>query len=86
MVLKYLLIENAFVSLLGIAIGIAAGIVFAYLLFTQVFGFGDQPFVVPWSELLVIAAIAYAAGLLSTFPPSRKASRMPPAEALRIVD
>ena len=86
MVLRYLLIENSFVSLLGILLGIALGITFSYVLFLGFFRAGGAPFVVPWYDLGAIGFIAYASGLLSTLPPSRKASRMPPAEALRMVE
>ncbi len=86
MVLKYLLIENSFVSLLGIGIGMALGIVYAYYMFLTFLRGSQSPIVIPWLDLAAIALVAYVAGLLATVPPSRKAARLPPAEALRTVE
>ena len=38
---------------------------------------------VPWSALLVVFFVGYAAALLTTFMPARQASKVYPAEALR---
>jgi putative ABC transport system permease protein len=37
----------------------------------------------PWSALLVVVVAGYAASLLTTYLPARRASRVYPAEALR---
>lgn len=86
MILNVFMIETAFVSLLGIALGLVMGLGLSYRLW-QWGGFQETaPFVIPWLEVLVIVGIAFAATLLSTLQPSRKAARLAPAEALRRID
>ena len=86
MVLNYLLIENSFVSVVGIAFGMLLGIAYAYYTFRQFSQLGSVPFTVAWSELVVIGIVAYSAGLVATVPPARRAARLPPAEALRLFE
>jgi ABC-type lipoprotein release transport system permease subunit len=38
---------------------------------------------VPWSALALVVIAGYAASLLTTYMPARRASRVYPAEALR---
>ena len=38
---------------------------------------------VPWSALLLVIVVGYAASLLTTYLPARSASKVYPAEALR---
>jgi putative ABC transport system permease protein len=85
MVLKALLIELSFVAVLGILLGLVLGIALSYSLFTRMSIFQDAEFLVPWVDLLLILVLSLVASLLATLQPSRKASRMPPAEALRQV-
>jgi ABC-type lipoprotein release transport system permease subunit len=40
-------------------------------------------FGVPWLKLLGIVALAFGVAILSAIPPSLKAARVAPAEALR---
>ena len=39
--------------------------------------------VVPWADLVLIFVVVYAVALLATLAPAIRASRVPPAEALR---
>jgi ABC-type lipoprotein release transport system permease subunit len=39
--------------------------------------------VVPWGDLILIFLVVYAVALLATLAPVIRASRIPPAEALR---
>ena len=78
------LMESSFVALLGIATGIALGFGLSGNILEQMAG--DMPGVtyqVPWTMIGLVAAIAYAASLLTTFLPTRQASKVYPAEALR---
>jgi putative ABC transport system permease protein len=78
------LMESSFVALLGIATGIALGFGLSGNILEQMAG--DMPGVtyqVPWTMIGLVAAIAYAASLLTTFLPARQASKVYPAEALR---
>lgn len=86
MVLNTFLLETSFVSLLGIVLGVVMGLALS----RQLYDWGDfsksAPFVIPWFDILAIVGVAFAVTLVSTLPPSRRASRLAPAEALRRVD
>lgn len=82
MVLRSFLFELSFIALTGIGMGIVLGVLLTYNLFLEFFE-GDAPFVVPWVQLAAFGAIAFGASVLATASPAIRASRMPPAEALR---
>ncbi len=86
MVLGAFLLENTFVALLGMGIGVVLGIGLAFRLRGQIEFLAHGDFVIPWTSLLLILGVAYGASLLATFSPARRAARMPPAEALRIAE
>jgi ABC-type lipoprotein release transport system permease subunit len=46
----------------------------------------QYPYVVPWSEILVLLGIAYVVALLATAAPIRRSARIPPAEAVRYAE
>jgi putative ABC transport system permease protein len=86
MVLEVFLLETSFVSLLGIALGVVLGLMLSWRLY-EWGGFAENsPFVIPWGEILFLTLVAFVITLASTLPPSRKASKLAPAEALRKVD
>jgi len=86
MVLSTFMIETSFVSLLGIFLGLVLGLSLSYQMW-EWGGFKESaPFVIPWWEIALIVSIAFGITLLSTTPPSRRAARLAPAEALRRVD
>lgn len=77
-------LESSLIAWLGIAIGVAAGIVLA----RNVIGLlaGDNPeiaFGVPWLQLALLALAAYGATLLMTIVPALRAARVHPSQALR---
>jgi putative ABC transport system permease protein len=79
------LMESSFVTLLGIASGIGLGLLLAQQL-VQTDDFvpgGVDSFYIPWVQIGVIGSLAFAASLLMTLIPSRQASGVPIAEALR---
>jgi putative ABC transport system permease protein len=81
MILAVFVLENSYIALLGILIGILLGIDVGY-------AFAVSPnsglnFVVPWQQILEIVALAYGLSMLATVSSARRASRIPPAEALR---
>src|SRR2546429_2008935 len=84
MVLAAFLLENSYVALLGILIGIVLGIDLGYAIATSP-GSGLS-FVVPWVSLLEIIAFSYGLAVLATLSSSRRAARIPPAEALRYTE
>lgn len=86
MILKTFLIETSFVSLLGIGIGVVLGLALSYRLWDWGGFAKNAAFVIPWGELLLLVLVAFAITLAATLPPSRGASKLAPAEALRRVD
>jgi putative ABC transport system permease protein len=84
MVLAAFLVENSYVALLGILIGVLLGVDLAY-------AFTSQPnsglsFVIPWTQIIEISVASYALAMLSVLGSARKASKIPPAEALRYTE
>jgi putative ABC transport system permease protein len=78
------LIETGFVVGLGSITGTVLGIVLAHNMFTSDdVGSSDASFMVPWSLIVVILGSTLVAALAMTWLPSRQASRIAPAEALR---
>jgi putative ABC transport system permease protein len=78
------LIESSFIALLGIGGGVVLGLGFSGTLIDNIReGFPGMEYRVPWSALLVVVVAGYAASLLTTYLPARRASRVYPAEALR---
>jgi putative ABC transport system permease protein len=79
-----LLLETSFIAVLGIASGLALALLLSFnLLNSDYFGNIDMGFVVPWWQILLIAAFAYGASFLMTIIPSRQAAGITIAEALR---
>jgi len=86
MIAKSFLIETSFVIILGIVIGVVLGIATGWQMFNEEYADTGAEFVIPWTSLIVISVIAYVATLIFTFYPSIKASKIPPAEALRYIE
>ena len=82
MVLRMFLLEIALIAVLGVGIGMGLGIVFAYKVYLVYFA-GIITFSVPWVNLGIIVGIASVAAVACTAQPAIRASRIPPAEALR---
>ena len=86
MILNVFLLETSFVALLGIVMGVVLGLLLSYRLFDWG-GFSEiSEFVIPWGEVLLVLLIAFAVTMIATLPPSRRAAKLAPAEALRRID
>src|SRR5437667_562870 len=85
MVLSTFLVEIALIAVLGIGIGVALGIVLAYKIYIVYFA-DIVVFSVPWPNLVFIVGVASAAAVASAAQPAIRASRIPPAEALRYIE
>ena len=85
MVLGAFLIEITFIALLGILVGVTLGVVLAYKVWTVFFA-DFATFAVPWANLAIITAISLGATVAATASPAVRASRIPPAEALRYIE
>lgn len=78
------LIESSFIALLGLGVGVGLGFGFSSTLIDNINqGFSGLEYTVPWSALALVIVAGYAASLLTTYLPARRASRVYPAEALR---
>ncbi len=79
------IMESSFITLLGVLSGIALGLLLAYQLLTSADFAANQVsgFYIPWMQILAIGGFAFVASLLMTIIPSRQASSIPIAEALR---
>jgi putative ABC transport system permease protein len=78
------LIESSFIALLGLGVGVTLGLGFSGTLIDNIReGFPGLEYRVPWSALLLVVVVGYAASLLTTYLPARRASKVYPAEALR---
>jgi putative ABC transport system permease protein len=86
MITKSFLIETSFITILAIIIGLLLGIGIGWTIFKDSFEEVGANFVIPWMNLLAISLIAYITTLIFTFYPSIKASKIPPAEALRYIE
>jgi putative ABC transport system permease protein len=79
-----LLLETSFIAILGVASGIGLALLLTFNLFSsQEFSTVDLTLVIPWWQILLIAAFAYGASFLMTILPSRQAAGITIAEALR---
>jgi ABC-type lipoprotein release transport system permease subunit len=85
MVRNVFLLEIALIAFLGIVIGMSLGVVLAQRVW-EVYFASIAVFVVPVAHLAAVAFIAFAATLLATASPALRASRLPPAEALRYIE
>lgn len=85
MVLQVFLLEIALIAVLGVLIGVVIGIVFAYKVYLVYFA-DIVTFVVPWASLATIVAIASVSAVAATAEPAIRASRIPPAAALRYIE
>lgn len=75
--------EALYVAGTGVLVGSVMGTVLAYLIWKDQLGADLPLFGIPWVTVVLISAGALSFSLLSTIPPSRMASRIAPAEALR---
>jgi putative ABC transport system permease protein len=79
------LLESSFIAVMGILSGVVGGAILGRNLLTSPsFTDGaDIHFAMPWAEIIVVIAASFMFSLLMTWWPSRGASRVPVAEALR---
>jgi putative ABC transport system permease protein len=77
--------ESSFITLMGVLSGIALALLLArQLLGSEGFQeFGITGYYIPWVEVIAIGLFAFLASLIMTIIPSRQASSVPIADALR---
>jgi putative ABC transport system permease protein len=84
MVVGSFLGESGFIAGSGLIIGSVLGVILGWMLWRDG-GFGSDfdKFGIPYLKILLIVLIAFFFALSSSIPPSLKAARVTPAEALR---
>lgn len=83
-ILAQFLIESAFITMVGGAVGILFGIGFAFVAAIVISGMGyEWEFLVPPSSILLGFGVSFLIGVLFGLYPARKAAGIPPIEALR---
>ncbi|MGA8710538.1 MAG: FtsX-like permease family protein [Thermoplasmata archaeon] len=85
MVLRAFFLEYSFITLVGIAIGTALGLLIVWNVTqgSSAASAGVTVFTVPWLNLAIILGAAYGLSMLAIAQPSLRAARLPPAEAVR---
>jgi len=88
MVLRSLILEYSFVTVLGVVIGAGLGLLIIYNLSVspEAVSDGVQHFVAPWLTVIEVGVIAYLLVLVAIAGPSLRAARLPPAEAVRTTE
>jgi len=86
MVLRSFLLEYSFVTIVGVAVGAALGLLIVYnsTISNSAAAAGLTQFVAPWLTVLEIAIVAYVLVLIAIAGPSVRAAQLPPAEAVRV--
>jgi putative ABC transport system permease protein len=77
------LLESAFIAFAGVISGVVFALILARQLIAEEFANQGISFSVPWEQVGIIVFLAFGAALLMTLIPSRQASSIPIAEALR---
>jgi putative ABC transport system permease protein len=79
------LIESSFIASMGILSGVVGAVILSWNLVNSSYfaATSDLTFFIPWSEVIGFLVIAYVFALLMTWWPSRRAARVPVADALR---
>ena len=80
------LLESSFVALTAIVVGTGLGLLLGWNIIDDSRkqpSWANLQMVVPWADLVLIFVVVYAVALLATLAPAIRASRVPPAEALR---
>ncbi len=85
MVRNVFLLEIALIAALGVLVGMAMGIALAHRVWDVYFS-SIAIFTVPWLHLATVAALSLVATVAITASPALRASKLPPAEALRYVE
>ena len=82
-VIAAVVIEIFAVAFVGLIIGFMNGFILGYGMFTQYLAQYDFTFIIPWAALAIFIAITIALSIIAAVIPARRASKIPPSEALR---
>ncbi len=82
-VITAVVIEIFAVALVGLVIGVINGFVLGYGMYTQYLMQYDFNFIIPWGTLGIFIGITILLSIISAVLPARRASKIPPSDALR---
>ncbi|MCI4336366.1 MAG: FtsX-like permease family protein [Thermoplasmata archaeon] len=88
MILRTLVLEYSFVTLLGVGIGAVLGLLIVFNLTTSpsAAASGITSFSAPWATVAEIVIVAYLLVLVAIAGPALRAARLPPADAVRATE
>lgn len=82
-----MLLEVLLILATAAVVGVGLGILVAYAIFTtQIDALPGVTFGIPWWDLVQLLGVAFAATILATVVPLKRAADLPAAEALRTVE
>ena len=79
-------LELSYVACLGLCIGMVAALVFHVSLHDLYWTDEMRPLIVPWMPMAIIAGTSLVIAGFATLPPVLSASKVEPAEALRLIE
>ncbi|HUU79362.1 MAG TPA: FtsX-like permease family protein [candidate division Zixibacteria bacterium] len=82
-VITAVVIEIFAVAFVGLIIGFINGFILGYGMFTQYLAQYDFTFIIPWAALGLFIGITIILSIIAAVIPARRASKIPPSEALR---
>jgi putative ABC transport system permease protein len=80
------MLESSFIALEGILLGVGLSVLTTWLLVRNSSAFEglESGFVIDWRTIILLVVSTFAASLLVTAGPARRAARIPPALAVRV--
>ncbi|NHJ39497.1 MAG: FtsX-like permease family protein [Asgard group archaeon] len=82
-VITAVVVEIFAVALVGLVIGFVNGFILGYGMYSQYLVDFDFRFIIPWTTLTIFIALTIALSIIAAVLPARRASKIPPSEALR---
>ncbi|RLI68268.1 MAG: hypothetical protein DRO63_03020, partial [Candidatus Gerdarchaeota archaeon] len=71
------------VAFVGLVIGFINGFILGYGMYTQYLADFDFRFIIPWKMLAIFTFVTVLLSIIAAILPARRASKIPPSEALR---
>ncbi|NHJ32783.1 MAG: FtsX-like permease family protein [Asgard group archaeon] len=82
-VITAVVVEIFAVAFVGLVIGFANGFILGYGMYTQYLIDFDFRFIIPWATLALFTFVTIILSIIAAVLPARRASKIPPSEALR---
>ena len=87
-VARSFLLESGLIAFEGIVLGCVLGVLTTWLMYQKSAAFDGihNGFPIAWATLGLLATATFAASLLATIGPARRAAKIKPAVAVRVAD